>query len=317
MVVRLDIAAGWPERRSNTNFTLQTVSRGSPPILKEVLLTLTLGRRPITMWVFVANITDELILGLDILRAYDVSVDIGRQTLCLAEEVLLWSPGARPRPSSLTVAKDQVIPAQSEGIVLARMENNLIVENGLVQPSPQAHPTDGIYVARTLVQDCQEVPVRVMNATRRDQKLRKGSPLAHCEPVTLMALPDVGQPPAPGLKLKLADVTTAAKPHLSTGEFQELEDLVSEFADIFARDKEDYGRTNKVYHRIDTGDAHPIRQPPRRVSLAKQAEVKEMLDNMRGQGVIEESDSPWSSPVVLVRKKEWVENSVSVWTTES
>jgi hypothetical protein len=30
------------------------------------------------MWVFVANITDELILGLDILRAYDASVDIGR-----------------------------------------------------------------------------------------------------------------------------------------------------------------------------------------------------------------------------------------------
>jgi hypothetical protein len=38
------------------------------------------------MWVFVANITDELILGLDILRAYDASVDIGRQTLRLADE---------------------------------------------------------------------------------------------------------------------------------------------------------------------------------------------------------------------------------------
>jgi hypothetical protein len=28
-----------------------------------------------------------------------------------------------------------------------------------------------------------------------------------------------------------------------------------------------------------------------------------MLDDMRRHGVIEESDSPWSSPVVLVRKK--------------
>ncbi|XP_023713337.1 uncharacterized protein LOC111867582 [Cryptotermes secundus] len=227
------------------------------------------------------------------MRAYDASVDIGYQTLRLVEEeVSLWSPGAGPRPSSLVVAKDHVIPTQSEGIVMVRMENHLEVENGLVEPSPQAHAPDGIYVARTLVQDCQEVPVRVMNATHRDQMLRRGSPLAHCEPVTLVILPDVGQPPEPGLKPKLADVTTTAKPRLNTREFQEIEELAAKYANIFARDNEDYGRTNKVYHRTDTGDARPIRQPPRRVPLAKQAEVKEMLDNMRGQGVVEESDSP-------------------------
>jgi hypothetical protein len=63
------------------------------------------------MWVFVANITDKLILGLDRLRAYDACVDIGCQKLRLAEEeVSLWSPGARPHPSSLVVAKDHVIP---------------------------------------------------------------------------------------------------------------------------------------------------------------------------------------------------------------
>jgi hypothetical protein len=84
------------------------------------------------MWVFVANITDELILGLDILRAYDASVDIGRQKLRLAEEeVSLWSPGEGTCPSSLVVAKDHMIPAQCEGIVMARMESPLGVDNGL------------------------------------------------------------------------------------------------------------------------------------------------------------------------------------------
>jgi hypothetical protein len=60
----------------------------------------------------------------------------------------------------------------------------------------------------------------------------------------------------------------------------------------------------KVYHRMDTGDARPIRQPPRRLPLAKQAQVNGMLEDMKRKGVIEESDSPWSSPVVLVRKKD-------------
>jgi hypothetical protein len=151
---------------------------GSLPILKEVFLTLTLGRRQLKIWVFVAYIT-EFILGLDILRAYDAAVDIGRQTLRLPEEVLLWSPSAEPHPSSLVLTKDQVIPVRWEEITIARFESLLGVENGLVEPSPQAHPPDGIYIARTLVPNHQEVPVKVLNATHRDQNLTRGSPLAH------------------------------------------------------------------------------------------------------------------------------------------
>jgi hypothetical protein len=111
-------------KRAKSWFTLQTVSGEFLPILKEVFLPLILERCHVKMWVFFASITDELILGLDILRAYDAPVDIGRQKLHLAEEVIsLWRPGAGPCPSSLVVAKDHVIPAQCEGIVMARMES--------------------------------------------------------------------------------------------------------------------------------------------------------------------------------------------------
>jgi hypothetical protein len=178
-VVRPDIPAGWPERQPNQRFQLKTESQKALPILKKVLLTLTLGRRPLKCWVFVADITSEFILGLDILRAYDASVDLGRQTLRLAEEeVSLCNPGEGPRSSSLVVAKDHVIPAQCEGIVMARMENTLGVENGLVQPSQQALPPDGIYIARTLVQGLQEVPVSLEHDPPRP-KARKRIPPWH------------------------------------------------------------------------------------------------------------------------------------------
>jgi hypothetical protein len=59
-----------------------------------------LGRRPLRIWVLVADITDELFLGLDILRAYDESVDVGRHVLRMGrEKVSLWNPRARPRSS--------------------------------------------------------------------------------------------------------------------------------------------------------------------------------------------------------------------------
>jgi hypothetical protein len=89
---------------------LQVVSGETLCILKEVFLTLTLGRCTLNIWEFVTNITNEFILGLDILRAYDASVDVGCQTL------LAWIPGEGSWSSSLVVANDQVIPAQCEGV---------------------------------------------------------------------------------------------------------------------------------------------------------------------------------------------------------
>jgi hypothetical protein len=83
-----------------------------------------------------------------------------------------------------------------------------------------------------------------------------------------------------------------------------LEELIYDFQDVCEKKSGDYGRTEKVYHRIDTGDPWPIRQPPRRLPLAKQAKVNVMFEDMKSKGVITESESPWSSHVVLVRKKD-------------
>ena len=93
-----------------------------------------------------------------------------------------------------------------------------------------------------------------------------------------------------------------ARPNLSIRETQALEELIADYQDVFETKGGEHGRTESVYHRIDTGDTRPIRQPPRRLPLAKEAEANILLEDMKSKGVIEESDSPWSSPVVLVRK---------------
>lgn len=62
------------------------------------------------------------------------------------------------------------------------------------------------------------------------------------------------------------------------------------------------GRTTLEEHEIDTGDAKPIKQRHYPVSPAVQKLLYEELDRLLSMGIIEESNSPWSSPVVLVRK---------------
>ena len=55
-------------------------------------------------------------------------------------------------------------------------------------------------------------------------------------------------------------------------------------------------------HDIDTADAAPIRQPPRRPPLASGTAEDDLVVEMLAAGVSEPSDSPWASPVCLTKK---------------
>ncbi len=57
-------------------------------------------------------------------------------------------------------------------------------------------------------------------------------------------------------------------------------------------------------HTIDTENATPLRTGLRKVSFHERDIVKSEVDKMFHNGIIERSNSPWASPVVLVRKKD-------------
>lgn len=61
-------------------------------------------------------------------------------------------------------------------------------------------------------------------------------------------------------------------------------------------------RTNVLVHKIDTGDATPVKQRYYNVSPYVQKEMDAEFDRMMKLGVIEPSKSAWSSPMVAVRK---------------
>ncbi|XP_058864420.1 uncharacterized protein LOC131706752 [Acipenser ruthenus] len=91
---------------------------------------------------------------------------------------------------------------------------------------------------------------------------------------------------------------------LCTEERRQLWELVYEYRHSFATASDDVGRTHLVQHQIETGAARPIKQRPRRQPLALQEATEQVLEEMKAAGIIEPSDSPWTSPVVMVRKKD-------------
>ena len=62
------------------------------------------------------------------------------------------------------------------------------------------------------------------------------------------------------------------------------------------------GRTSVVRHAIYT-EGPPIRQPMHHQPVALRSAIDSEVQTMLQQGVIQPSFSPWSSPVVMVKKR--------------
>ena len=63
------------------------------------------------------------------------------------------------------------------------------------------------------------------------------------------------------------------------------------------------GKTNAITLSINTGESPPLRSHPYRIPPRWKEEVKVQIDQLLQLGIIEASESPWSSAVVTVRKK--------------
>ena len=95
-----------------------------------------------------------------------------------------------------------------------------------------------------------------------------------------------------------------SNPLLSPDESSKLNKVLCAYHDIFSLEEGERGETDLVEFAIDTGDSIPSKQPARRVPYAARREIAMQLENMQNAGVIQESQSPWASPVVLVRKRD-------------
>ncbi|XP_076838708.1 retrovirus-related Pol polyprotein from transposon 412 isoform X1 [Brachyhypopomus gauderio] len=80
--------------------------------------------------------------------------------------------------------------------------------------------------------------------------------------------------------------------------------LLEGYMDIFALSENDCTRTSLATHDIVTGDARPIRSRPHRLPFMRRKIAEEQINIMAEAGIIEPSNSPWVSPVVLSQKKD-------------
>ena len=87
--------------------------------------------------------------------------------------------------------------------------------------------------------------------------------------------------------------------HLPLVQRKELAEVITQFREVFP---DVPSKTNLIEHDVDVGDSAPIKQHPYRVSPMKKEILDKEVQYMLKNDIIEESQSNWSSPCILVPK---------------
>ena len=165
-------------------------------------------------------------------------------------------------------------------------------------------------VGSTSVPCSNACQVRVLNSTDQDVVFRAGEEVAEAEAVEVLESPaclsEISSATGGDLPAHLTQMfeETCSREELSPLVTDALRSLLIKHSTLFAKNDGDLGRTNLVLHDIDTGSSRPIRQPARRPPGAMQDVLEQEMKSMLEKGVIEPGQSPWASPVVLVKKKD-------------
>ena len=165
---------------------LRTVTGEKVPFRGKSELTLQIGSTTATQQIWVADIQDGCILGMDFLRPHGCLVNLEEDLLRISgEEVPLQrlSPADRIQTCFRVILEETVdLPPHAELIVPVKAEGLPYSDErwGILEPSVEKpYASDGLMIGRTLVNLREPlVPVCVMNLSDNPRRIKKGSMIA-------------------------------------------------------------------------------------------------------------------------------------------
>ena len=205
------------------------------------------------------------------------------------------------------------IPPYSEAVLHCSVRTTggrALPSSGLLEGLTLFAEDTGLIVGRTLVDPSRwKIPVLVSNFSQETVVVNPFTEVGMITQVTaIQSVVDDGMRPRGStgeLPYHLQDLVDQTSGDLDGDQRRQLAEVLLEYVDIFPVPGDPLtGHTDAVEHDINTGDRSPIRCAPRRMSPQKMKKEEQCVTEMLTGGQIEASDSPWSSPVVLVMKKD-------------
>ena len=284
---------------------------GQPLQVKGVTeLSFVLGKQHFTQTCYViSGASRNLILGVDFLKKHRARIYFDLEKLRLNGEYIDLDQDIHIA-SVVRIADDVTLPPQTKQSVEGKMKKSPYFQPGQLCEFKQDDKSwlvdePGLLVANSVsvLDDRSRCKVLLVNSTNKTYKFKKGSIIGTASVVDeadVSTLEEVTKQNTKDFPVD-PDFSNVDVPE----QYRELLlSLLQENKDVFAAHDTDFGRTDTVTMKIDTKDHAPIKQRPYRTPLAQHKIVDDAVDEMLEKGIIERSNSPWASPIVLVKKKD-------------
>ena len=266
-----------------------------------------------------------MLIGLDFMLRHNATINLGGAYLEMGKEIVPIITGNNKstetvKVAKVTVKKRTVVPAFSVLRIACSISQPLseyivepTVQSTLVPRSLHAENTDPVisfvncsdqqvtlHKNQTVGQAIEIDSIMEENESGTESESESTPSPIHVQSVSKTELhADNSELPE-----HLHDLFERSKQNLKSEEILALKSLLQEFAGLFSKDEFDIGTITAIEHKIDTGNATPIKQRMRRTPVCFAQEEEKHLNKMLKAGVIEPSSSEWASAPVLIRKRD-------------
>ncbi|XP_033119257.1 uncharacterized protein LOC117118703 [Anneissia japonica] len=282
---------------------------GALTVLGWTVLAVQVGRSVRKCRVFVAEIRSPGILGMEFLLSLGAIVNLKCLELQIGRERIRCVRHDGSQFSRVLIHETVELLPGHEHVVTGRVRCTKRPKGEcMVEPIDRDELADnGLVFARVLVSAEEEIiPLRVYNPGKVTRTLQAGTKVGVLTPVEAVPESQACSGRVPGASKIPDHLRELYQESIKSvpGYSKEITSLFQEYQNVFSKGSGDLGRTNLVKHHIDTRNAVPIREVPRRHPLEHQTEIIKQVQDLLDRGVIEATSSPWASNIVLVAKKD-------------
>ena len=270
---------------------------------------------------YVVTDSQQAIIGTPILSQQGLSIDLHRRSLNKNGKVAqLWTePNREIKTNSINLKLtskidrsnkiqfestiDVIIPANSEKFIKIEARHPIEYNGYYATEISSINTKFGVLIGKSvssLSHNKTSCVICVCNATNRKITIEKNTRLINMVEVSIQE--QVQTIPNNSAE-KIARVLQEVKIGTNNPEMKrKAQALVEQYADIFAADDELLGHTDQAIYHINTGNSPPIAQQRYRTPYYLKNELKQIIDKNVESGLMEPCSSPWSAPVLLVKK---------------
>jgi hypothetical protein len=302
-------------RYPSSKFQIHLADKSCLQVQKTLVLPITIANHTRKHIAYVVpKLWRPCIIGNDFIQKHNLQIDGGRQRVYFKDLVVekLITPKLDPiqeKDEQYVLLANECVKIPSYHAIDIQVQPDKEFVN--IEEEPSEHEITSIKdtpcVTNGIIKPQKLMNVQVANLTKKTIIIHPGQALASMSPLNEAQLKvlhqiEKTQQEATSINDTTENELDLSETNLTQEQKDQLKNLIKSYSDIFRKQS---GRTKMLRHQIKLiPGSKPYNSPPYRYAPAKRQIIEQNLKEMKEQGIIEPSKSPWASPVVLAPKKD-------------